>query len=153
MSQPALCSWAELQGPLRWSLPPPWADRQMEMLGPGREEATPWTSAGWAGVVTILIVFYWSGSRDRRERRKGKRKKTPGMVFSRHTSSKQQAKVNRAKKGKAALPGIPSSWPAASPGKHWTGGSGRSCHSSSACRCVPGEVGDGKTQERTVTQH
>ena len=63
-----------------------------------------WTSLGWAGVVTILIVFYWSGSRDRRERRREKRKKTQGMIFSRHTSSKQQAKVNSAKKGKAALP-------------------------------------------------
>lgn len=96
MSQPALCSWAEPQGPPRWSLPPPWADRRMEMLGTGRQEATPWTSAGWAGVVTILIFVYSSGSRDRRERRE-KRTKTQGMVFSRHTSSKQQAKVNRAK--------------------------------------------------------
>lgn len=76
----------------------------MEMLGTRRQEATPWTSVGWAGVVTILIVFYWSGSRDRRERRREKRKKTQGMIFSRHTSSKQQAKVNSAKKGKAALP-------------------------------------------------
>lgn len=66
------------------------------MLGTGRQEATPWTSAGWAGVVTILIFVYSSGSRDRRERRE-KRTKTQGMVFSRHTSSKQQAKVNRAK--------------------------------------------------------
>lgn len=97
MSQPALCSWAEPQGPPRWSLPPLWADRQMEMLGTGRQEATPWTSVGWAGVVTILIFFYWSGSRNGRERRREKRKKTQGMVFSRHTSSKQQAKVNRAK--------------------------------------------------------
>lgn len=35
---------------------------------------------------------------------------------------------------------LSSSWPAASPGKHWTGGSGRSCHSSSACRCAPGHL-------------
>lgn len=37
------------------------------------------------------------------------------------------------------FPMIPSSWPAASPGKHLTGGSGHSCHSSSTCRCVPGK--------------
>ena len=54
-------------------------------------------------MVTILIIFYWSGTRYRRERRKEKRNKTQGMTFSFHTSSKQQAKVNSAKKGKAAL--------------------------------------------------
>lgn len=62
------------------------------------------------------------------------------MIFSFHTSSKQQREVNSAKKDKLALPKIPSSWPAAGPGKHWTARSGRSCHSSSVCRYAPGEA-------------
>lgn len=57
---------------------------------------------GGADVVTILIIFYWSGTRYRRERRKEKRNKTQGMTFSFHAGSKQQAEVNSAKKGKAA---------------------------------------------------
>lgn len=50
------------------------------------------------------MVFYWSESGYRKKRRKEKRNKTQGMIFSFHTSSKQQAKVNSAKKGEAALP-------------------------------------------------
>lgn len=55
------------------------------------------------GVVTILTVFHWGGSRERRERRKEKVNKTQGMIFSFHTSSKQQARINSDKKGKPAL--------------------------------------------------
>lgn len=53
--------------------------------------------------VTILIVLHWSGSRERRERGKEKVNKTQGMIFSFPTSSKQQARVNSAKKGKPVL--------------------------------------------------
>lgn len=74
------------------------------------------------------------------------------MILSSDARSKQQGRVNSAKKGRPALPkDLPSSWPAAGPGRRLTGGSGHSCHSSSTCRCVPGKDGGGKTQERTVS--
>lgn len=43
---------------------------------------------------------------------------------------------------------IPSSLPAISPGKHSNGGSAHSCHSSSACKCVP--EGREEMRERIV---
>lgn len=34
---------------------------------------------------------------------------------------------------------LPSSWPVVIPGRHWNGWNGCKNHSSSTCRCVPGE--------------
>jgi hypothetical protein len=80
-------------------------------------------------------------SRERRKRGKEKINKTQGMKFSFHTSSKQQQESTVLRKTSLPFPKIPFSWPAAGPGKHWTGGSGHSCHFSSACRCAPREEG------------
>lgn len=92
---------------------------------------------GWDS--NLPYCFWLERGRQKRGEKKGKvNQQNPRDGILILHQQQAAARVNSAKRDKLALPKIPSSWPATGPGKHWTAGSGRSCHSSSACRCAPG---------------
>lgn len=62
------------------------------MLGTGRQEATPWTSVGWAGVVTILVPMptgVEAGTEGKEEERK-KENPRDGILTSHQLASSRQ---------------------------------------------------------------
>lgn len=56
-----------------------------------------------AGTVTFLTVYDWRGA-DRRREKKGKINKTQRMIFSFHTSSKQQQESTVLRKASLPFP-------------------------------------------------